>query len=102
MTIQILTFPNIVISTKNVYSFVYTSKEANLMNTVIDILFRHMLAKFYRVCYQNFINDLTKLVSSQSLAHVQLRVCLKYKLIVLLLPKIIEQNIMKKILQGKE
>ena len=28
--------------------------------------------------YQNFINDLTKLVSSQTLAHVQLRVCLKY------------------------
>ena len=27
--------------------------------------------------YQNFINDLTKLVSSQTLAHVQLRVCLK-------------------------
>ena len=27
---------------------------------------------------QNFINDLTKLVSSQTLAHVQLRVCLKY------------------------
>ena len=28
--------------------------------------------------YQNFINDLTKLVSSQHLAHVQLRVCLDY------------------------
>ena len=28
--------------------------------------------------YQNFINDLTKLVSSQTLAHVQLRVCLKH------------------------
>ena len=28
--------------------------------------------------YKNFINDLTKLVSSQTLAHVQLRVCLKY------------------------
>ena len=28
--------------------------------------------------YQNFINDLTKLVSSQTLAHVQPRVCLKY------------------------
>ena len=28
--------------------------------------------------YQNFINDTTKLVSSQTLAHVQLRVCLKY------------------------
>ena len=28
--------------------------------------------------YQNFLNDLTKLVSSQTLAHVQLRVCLKY------------------------
>ena len=26
--------------------------------------------------YQNFINDLTKLVSSQTLAHIQLRVCL--------------------------
>ena len=27
--------------------------------------------------YPNFINDLTKLVSSQTLAHVQLRICLK-------------------------
>ena len=34
--------------------------------------FRHFIG------YQNFINDLTKLVSSQTLAHVQLRVCLKY------------------------
>ena len=39
--------------------------------------------------YPNFIN-LTKLVSSQTLAHVQLRVCLKYELLVLLLSKIIE------------
>ena len=34
--------------------------------------------KFHFIGYQNFINDLTKLVSSQNLAHVQLRVCLKY------------------------
>ena len=28
--------------------------------------------------YPNFKSDFTKLVSSQTLAHVQLRVCLKY------------------------
>ena len=28
--------------------------------------------------YQNFINDLKKLIISQNLAHLQLRVCLKY------------------------
>ena len=33
---------------------------------------------FFDIGYQNFINNLTKLVSSQTLAHVQLRVCLKY------------------------
>ena len=40
--------------------------------------------------YPNFINELTKLVSSQTLAHVQQRVCQKYLLLVLLLSKSIE------------
>ena len=52
--------------------------------------------------YQNFINDLTKLVSSQTLAYVQLRVCLKYLLLVLLLSNIIGRNIVKKHMKGKE
>ena len=52
--------------------------------------------------YQNFINDLTKLVSSQTPAHVQLRVCLKYYLFVLLLSKIIGKNIAKNLTKGKE
>ena len=34
------------------------------------------------ICYPNLINDLTNLASSQTLAHVQLRVCLKYSLLV--------------------
>ena len=42
------------------------------------VLLRAKKSFLHFIGYQNFINDLTKLVSSQTLAHVQLRVCLKY------------------------
>ena len=42
------------------------------------VLLRAKKSFTHFIGYQNFINDLTKLVSSQTLAHIQLRVCLKY------------------------
>ena len=46
----------------------------------LDFFEEYILLNLYFNLYLNlnFINDLTKLVSSQILAHVQLRVCQKY------------------------
>ena len=56
----------------------YTGLEPILSLSLQLVLLRAKKNFPHFIGSQNFINDLTKLVSSQTLAHVQIRVCLMY------------------------
>ena len=73
------------LSTAKTYELISTDKSQSSINIAVTLKLSLQLVLLrakknfpHFSGYQNFINDLTKLVSSQTLAHVQLRVCLKY------------------------
>ena len=81
--IPYVSFLNKYVYTKS-YDFIATDEKSvayKHCNDIVSLQLVLLRAKkgFPRfISYPNFINDLTNLVSSQTLTHVQLRVCLKY------------------------
>ena len=73
------------LSTAKTYELISTEESQSSINIAVTlklslqlVLLRAKKSFPHFIGYQNFINDLTKLFLSQTLVHVQLRVCLKY------------------------